>query len=171
MVDIHVNGVARGKPRPAVIGGVVRNCKGELLSFPRPDEFKNLNEAELSATGHALLIPKDRFMDQQFTIAGNAKHALDRALKEEHPWWIGCLERDLGPAPSATAVFSHIYKGIKQVDLLAKQGGYGFNLYILILYWGMYKASSGGSGKKGFPLTALLQYVTRIQYRFSFLHF
>lgn len=85
MVDIHVNGVAGEKPRLAVFGGVVRNWKGELLSFPRPDEFKSLNEAELSATGHDLLIPKNRFMDQQFTIAGNSKNALDQALKEEHP--------------------------------------------------------------------------------------
>ena len=53
----NVDGVARGKPGPAVIGGILRNYKGEVLfMFSKYIGIKDSNEAEVLAILEALRI-------------------------------------------------------------------------------------------------------------------
>ena len=49
-LKFNVGGAARGKPGPAGIRGVLRNCKGEVLfMFSKHVEKKGSNEAEILA--------------------------------------------------------------------------------------------------------------------------
>eukprot|EP00268_Persea_americana_P068026 TRINITY_DN9427_c0_g1_i1.p1 TRINITY_DN9427_c0_g1~~TRINITY_DN9427_c0_g1_i1.p1 ORF type:complete len:120 (+),score=19.95 TRINITY_DN9427_c0_g1_i1:825-1184(+) len=55
VLKFNVDGAARGKPRPAGIGGVLRNSKGEVLfTFSKPIGIRDSKEAEVLAILKAL---------------------------------------------------------------------------------------------------------------------